>query len=137
MATVRNIYFKDEIEEKLKNIDNISKLINDLLKDYFITNPTTIETKKSDLLNEIKELEAKASNLKEKQEEERDKAEKILMLKERVGKSILNNDIIAWIKLKTERPGLLEVANLLQAKGITSSEEIRKEIDELWEILHN
>lgn len=37
MAAVKNVYFYDEVYENLKHEENVSKLINQLLRDYFKT----------------------------------------------------------------------------------------------------
>ena len=40
MAIVKNIYFQDDIAENIKEVENLSKLINELLRDHF---KTTVE----------------------------------------------------------------------------------------------
>lgn len=35
MAKILNVYIQDDNQEKLKNIDNQSRLINDLLREHF------------------------------------------------------------------------------------------------------
>ena len=58
MATVRNIYFQDEVEQKLKGEANISGLINSLLREHFRKSEAKAMTPEEREL-EIKRLEIK------------------------------------------------------------------------------
>lgn len=58
MATIRNIYFQEDVEIELKKEQNISGLINNLLrKHYQETNHKTMTYEQK--LQRIKELELK------------------------------------------------------------------------------
>ncbi len=58
MANIKSVYFPDDINEKIKSVDNLSKLINDLLRDYFYKNQTPIEKLPTEVLEKKKvELE--------------------------------------------------------------------------------
>lgn len=63
MASVRNIYVQADVEENLKSIENISKLVNDLLREHFKGNSSY---KKQELEKKILQLRL---FIDEKQEE--------------------------------------------------------------------
>jgi predicted restriction endonuclease len=83
---VRTIYFRDEIEEKLKKEQNRSGLINDLLEKYF-NNPQSKmseeeiieDVKKKIQANEEKVVEVEKDNEKEKEILRKYKLRKALM----------------------------------------------------------
>ena len=61
MAIIKNIYFQDDVGSKLKELDNVSGLINKLLRDYFKIKDNeniSIEERKKEL--EIKKIELEA-----------------------------------------------------------------------------
>jgi len=67
MATIRNIYFQDEVEQKLKGEANISGLINSLLREHF-KNANIKEMTYEQKQIRIKELEIKIEAMKKLEE---------------------------------------------------------------------
>lgn len=67
MGRARYIYFNKEIDDKLEEVENVSKLINDLLKNYF--NDLEMPRITLDQAKELKRLAEQQAELDRKEQE--------------------------------------------------------------------
>jgi uncharacterized protein YacL (UPF0231 family) len=129
-ATIFNVEvkFAEALQDKrlADKSFNASDLVNKLLGQYFGEDVHEESKKIDEQLNDLQEKKEKLEKVKTEEEE------KTLMIK----KLDLPEFMIEWLKVRTEKPGLIEVVNKLKAEGLETNEERRLQVWRAWEKLH-
>ena len=127
MKINKQITLDYELLEKLKDVDNASSLINDLLWDYFKEAPAkeSIELEKDEINKKLKELKSQESQIKTK--ENRDKL---------IKKAKLDPKLVEYFNRVKKRPDVLELNRFVSDNNIPKPKkgviELLKEYDKIW-----
>lgn len=138
----KNIYVSDEVYNKLKNVENVSGLVNNLLYDYFnskniIKEPTIEMIEEKEI--EIEKIEREKREMEEiltikAQSEEEENIKKIeinkekgefirIIFKELCDRDMTNDEIEEYFILK--RDGMIEdLGQYIKLKGLNVKEEV-------------
>lgn len=123
----KQIYFTEELYFRLREVENISGLIQNLLRDHFK------KTEKKQDKNPISEIKENMNKLQEKKAE----IEKKQKEAERIKKIEAPNFLKDWLKKQEKKPSLFACRDFVKAKNLNGLKFDAIKIRNLWDEVHN